>query len=100
LNIYVGNLPKSTNEEAVRELFSEHGKVGEIKLIKDQYSGDLRGFGFIEMLDKEEGQNAIKNVNGNELAGNRLVVNEARPRKDSSSNRGGNGGFNNSSSRW
>jgi RNA recognition motif-containing protein len=99
LNIYVGNLPRSTNEEAVRELFSKHGEVGEVKLIKDQYSGDLRGFGFIEMSDNEQALNAIKEVNGVDLAGNKLIVNEARPRKDSSGGRSRSGGFNGSRSR-
>ncbi|MFQ5651867.1 MAG: RNA recognition motif domain-containing protein [bacterium] len=82
LNIYVGNLPKTTTEEAVRELFSAHGEVSEVKLIKDQYSGELRGFGFIEMPSKSEAQKAIEEVNGTELEGRTLIVNEARPRKD------------------
>jgi RNA recognition motif-containing protein len=99
LNIYVGNIPRDTNEEAVRELFSKHGEVGEVKLIKDQYSGELRGFGFIEMSDKSEAQTAIKEVNGTDLAGRRLVVNEARPRNESSNNRSRNSGFNGSNSR-
>lgn len=82
MNIYVGNLPKTTTEEAVRELFSAHGEVSEVKLIKDQYSGELRGFGFIEMPSKSEAQKAIEEVNGTELEGRTLIVNEARPRKD------------------
>ena len=85
LNIYVGNLPRNTNEDEVSAMFSEHGKVAETKLIKDQYTNELRGFGFIEMPEKEEALQAIQNVNGKELNGRVLVVNEAKPRE----NRGG-----------
>ena len=99
MNIYVGNVPRDTNEEAVRELFAKHGEVCQVRLIKDQYSGELRGFGFIEMSDNDEAQNAINEVNGTELSGRRLVVNEARPRKESSNNRSRNGGFSGSRSR-
>jgi len=82
LNIYVGNLPKTTTEEAVRKLFEEFGEVAEVKLIKDQYSGELRGFGFIEMPDQSGAQKAIQEVDGTELEGNALIVNEARPRRE------------------
>jgi RNA recognition motif-containing protein len=82
LNIYVGNLPKTTTEEAVRNVFTEYGEVTEVKLIKDQYSGELRGFGFVEMPAKADARKAIQEVNGTELEGRTLIVNEARPRKD------------------
>ena len=82
MNIYVGNLPKTTTEEAVRKLFEEFGEVAEVKLIKDQYSGELRGFGFIEMPDQSGAQKAIQEVDGTELEGNALIVNEARPRRE------------------
>jgi RNA recognition motif-containing protein len=85
MNIYVGNLPKSTSEEAIRDLFSGHGNVDEVKLIKDRFSGDLRGFGFVEMSERSEGLKAIDQINGQEVGGNRLVVNEAKPRSESSS---------------
>lgn len=84
MNIYVGNLPRSTNEEAVKNLFQEHGEVTEVKLIKDQYSGELRGFGFVEMPNKSDALKAIAAVNGKELDGRTLVVNEARPRAERS----------------
>lgn len=85
MNIYVGNLPRSTNEDEVRGLFTEHGTVADVKLIKDQYTNELRGFGFIEMPEKPEALKAIQEVNGKELNGRSLVVNEAKPRE----NRGG-----------
>ena len=81
MNIYVGNLPKTTDEEKVRKVFEEYGEVTEIKLIKDQYTDELRGFGFVTMSSKADAQKAIQEVNGTELEGNTLIVNEARPRE-------------------
>ncbi len=93
LNIYVGNLPKSTNEDEVRSLFEKHGVVADVKLIKDQYTRDLRGFGFIEMPAKAEALKAIQEVNGTELDGRSLIANEAKPRGErSGGGRGGSGG--------
>jgi len=102
LNIYIGNLPKTTNEETVRKLFEEYGEVTEIKLLKDQYTDELRGFGFVTMPSKEDAQKAIQEINDTELEGNTLIVNEARPRKDRSGGRqrgGGGGGFHGSRNR-
>jgi len=87
LNIYVGNLPKTTNEETVRKLFEEHGEVTETKLLKDQYTDELRGFGFVTMPSQADAQKAIQEVNDTELEGHTLIVNEARPRKDRSGGR-------------
>ena len=93
MNIYVGNLPKTTSEEAVRKIFEDHGQVGEITLIKDKFTQELRGFGFVEMPSKDEAQAAIEKVNGSELEGRSLIVNEAKPRKErNNKNRGGGGG--------
>lgn len=93
MNIYVGNLPKTTTEEAVRKLFEEHGQVGEITLIKDKFTQELRGFGFVEMPSKEEAQNAMNKLSGNELEGRSLIVNEAKPRNSKGGRgRGGGGG--------
>ena len=97
MNIYIGNLPKTTNEETVRKLFEEYGEVSEIKLLKDQYTDQLRGFGFITMPSKADGQKAIQEVNDTELEGRKLIVNEARPRKERSGGRRG-GGFHGSRS--
>jgi len=95
VNIYVGNLPKSATEELVKQAFQEFGEVSEVKLIKDRYSGELRGFGFVEMPSKTEAIAAIKEVDGMEMDGRKLIVNEARPRKSSTGGRrGGGGGFN------
>ena len=102
MNIYVGNLPKTATEEEVRKIFEKHGEVTDVKLVKDQYSGELRGFGFIQMPVKSDGQKAIQEVNGAELGGNTIVVNEARPRQDRSSGgrqRGGGGGYGGSRNR-
>ncbi|NOY06650.1 MAG: RNA-binding protein [Chlorobi bacterium] len=92
MNIYVGNLPKSTNEEAVRKVFETYGKVREVKLIQDKFTQELRGFGFVEMPSKTEAQEAIKNIDGSELEGRNLIVNEARPREDRSDNKNRRGG--------
>lgn len=92
MNIYVGNLPRTTDEDTVRNLFTEYGEVGEVKLLRDHYSGELRGFGFVTMPSDEEAQNAIDALNGTELEGRSLVVNKARPRRDNGGrnyNRGG-----------
>jgi len=87
LNIYVGNLPRTTDEEAVREKFEEYGEVSEVKLIKDHYTNELRGFGFVQMGSEEEARKAIEGINGTEMGGRTLTVNEARPRNN---NRKGN----------
>ena len=91
MNIYVGNLPKTTTEDAVRAVFAEYGEVAEVKLIEDRYSGELRGFGFVEMPSKSDAQKAIQEVDGTELEGRTIIVNEARPREDRSGGRGGGG---------
>ncbi len=88
MNIYVGNLSYSATEEAIRSAFEPFGQVASVTLIKDKYTGHSRGFGFVEMPDQGEAQTAIKNLNGKELLGQTLNVNEARPRTD----RGGSGG--------
>jgi len=83
MNIYVGNLANDVNEEELTTLFSEHGKVSSVKIIRDMFSQTSRGFGFVEMPGKTEGQKAIDTINTHELKGKKLVVNEARPRRDS-----------------
>lgn len=91
MNIYVGNLPYSTEEDELRRVFEEYGNVTSAKVIKDKYSGQSRGFGFVEMSTRDEGQAAIDGLEGFELDGRRLSINEARPREDNR-NRGGRGG--------
>ncbi|OPZ70028.1 MAG: RNA recognition motif [bacterium ADurb.Bin478] len=92
MNIYVGNLPKPISEDKVRTLFEQYGQVAEIKLIKDQYSGEMRGFGFVEMPNRAEALTAIEKLNGALMEDNRLVVNQARPREARSGGRQ-QGGF-------
>ncbi len=92
MKIYVANLPKATDEQSVRDLFNEHGEVTDVKLIKDRFSGELRGFGFIEMPSKADAQKAIQEVDGAELEGNKLIVNEARPQTNRSGGHGRRGG--------
>jgi RNA recognition motif-containing protein len=82
MNIYVGNVSRLATEETLRSLFSQFGDVSSVKLIKDKFTGELKGFGFVEMNDAQEAQGAIAQLNGQELEGQRLRVNEARPREE------------------
>ena len=83
MNIYVGNLSREVTEEDLRQAFEAFGDVASVKIIKDKYSGESRGFGFVEMPDKTEGKSAISGLNDKELKGRTLNVNEARPRPES-----------------
>jgi RNA recognition motif-containing protein len=76
--IYVGNLPFTANEDAVRALFSEHGTVDSVALISDRDTGQPRGFGFVEMTSNAEAARAIQNLNGHQMDGRALKVNEAQ----------------------
>jgi RNA recognition motif-containing protein len=91
MNIYVGNLPFTTGEEELRATFGAYGQVASVAVIKDQFTGQSRGFGFVEMPDKEEGTAAINALNGKEVKGRALKVNEARPREENRSGGGGGG---------
>ncbi|MDO9123052.1 MAG: RNA-binding protein [Deltaproteobacteria bacterium] len=79
--LYVGNLPFGASEEALKNLFAEAGTVESVKIITDTYSGRSRGFGFVEMASKEEGEKAISLLNGKTFMERALVVNEAKPQK-------------------
>jgi RNA recognition motif-containing protein len=79
--LYVGNLPFAASEEDLKNLFSEAGTVESVKIVVDSYSGRSRGFGFVEMASKEEGEKAISLLNGKTFMERALVVNEARPQK-------------------
>lgn len=87
MNIYVGNLSPGVTEEDLNGLFSEHGIVNNAKIIRDNFSQKSRGFGFVEMPGQTEAQKALNTLNSYEFKGNKLIVNEARPRRD-----GGNSG--------
>ena len=92
MNIYVGNLSHEVTEEDLRLAFEPFGQVESATIIKDKYSGQSKGFGFVEMASKTEGQSAIDGLNGKELKGKALNVNEARPRTESRGSGGGYGG--------
>lgn len=82
MNIYVGNLSREVTEEDLRQAFEAFGQVKSVAVIKDKFSGESRGFGFVEMPTKAEAQSAITGLNGKELKGRTLTVNEARPRPE------------------
>ncbi|HJX34226.1 MAG TPA: RNA-binding protein [Desulfatiglandales bacterium] len=90
MNIYVGNLSFEVTEEDLKEAFSAFGQVESVKIIKDNYSGRSKGFGFVEMPGKGEGQSAIEGLQGKDIKGRAINVNEARPRTEG--HRGGGGG--------
>ena len=91
MKIYVGNMSYETTEEDLKLACEEFGKVEFATIVKDKFSGEPKGFGFVEMSSKAEGQVAIDGLNGKELKGRELKVNEARPRTESF--RGSSGGF-------
>ncbi|MBN1695305.1 RNA-binding protein [candidate division WOR-3 bacterium] len=84
MNIYVGNISWDLTEEDLKGAFEAHGKVSSAKIVTDKYTGRSRGFGFVEMPEKTEAEAAISNLNGKELKGREIVVNEARPRQEGS----------------
>ncbi|MDO8721839.1 MAG: RNA-binding protein [Syntrophales bacterium] len=92
MKIYAGNLSYEVTEEDLRLTFEQFGHVESATIIKDRDSGRSKGFGFVEMPSKDEGQSAIDDLNGKELKGKTLNVNEARPRTDSRGGKGGYGG--------
>jgi RNA recognition motif-containing protein len=89
MNIYVGNLAFNVTEGELKQAFEDFGEVTSAKIIKDKYSGESKGFGFVEMSDGTEAQAAIKGLNEKELKGRGIKVNEARPPKDRNTGGGG-----------
>jgi RNA recognition motif-containing protein len=87
--LYVGGLPFSVTDTQLQELFAAHGTVESARVITDKFTGRSRGFGFVEMSSSSEAQEAIQTLNGSQLEGRSLTVNEARPRQE----RSGTGGF-------
>ncbi len=88
MKLYVGNLPFSCTESELLEMFSEHGEVTSATLVMDRETGRPRGFGFVEFADDGNARNAMEALNGTDVGGRSLTVNEAKPRE----NRGGGGG--------
>lgn len=82
MNIYVGNLPYRMSEDELRQMFAQFGAVSKASIIMDKETGRSKGFGFVEMDSAEEGEKAIKEMDGSPSAGRNLKVNEARPRED------------------
>ena len=92
MNIYVGNLSHETTDDDLRQAFEAFGQVESATVIKDRFSGESRGFGFVEMPSKTEAETAITEMNGKDLKGRAVSVNEARPKAPRSGGGGGGGG--------
>ena len=102
-NIFVGNLSFGTTEDSVRSLFEAYGTIDRVSIVTDRETGQARGFGFVEMSNNTEGDRAIAELNGRELGGRAINVNEARPKEDrggGGGNRGGRGGGGGGRNRW
>ncbi|MDQ3255987.1 MAG: RNA-binding protein [Acidobacteriota bacterium] len=93
IKLYVGNLSFQTSSEDLQDLFGQAGTVESASVVEDRETGRSRGFGFVEMATKEEGESAIQQFNGKDFNGRNLTVNEARPREDRGGGGGRGGGF-------
>jgi RNA recognition motif-containing protein len=82
MTIFIGNLNRSVREEELNNLFSEYGEIKQIKIIKDNYTGESKGFAFIDMYEESQASNAINELNETELAGRKIAVSKARPRTE------------------
>ncbi len=82
MNIYVGNLPYNITEDELKDVFAEYGAVDRVTLITDKYTGESKGFGFIEMPTQSEAEEAVKSLDGSSVKGRNIKVNQARPRTD------------------
>lgn len=91
-NLYVGNLPHSTTESELRTLFQAHGDIEKVSIVTDRETGRARGFAFVEMTNAGEADKAIAALNGTELGGRTLTINEAKPKADRPRGGGGGGG--------
>jgi RNA recognition motif-containing protein len=89
MNIYVGNLSFDVSQDELQQAFAAHGEVASASIIEDKYTGKSRGFGFVEMPKSDEARVAIEQMNGTDLKGRQLNVNEAKPRNDRPRNGGG-----------
>jgi RNA recognition motif-containing protein len=93
MRIYVGNLPYSVTDEELRDTFGEFGELVSAEVVTDRFSGQSKGFGFVEMPNNSEADQAIKALNDQPLKGRKLTVNEARPRADRNRRGGGGGSY-------
>lgn len=82
MNIFIGSLPFAVKDEALKEVFGAYGEVSSARVISDKFTGRSKGFGFVEMDDEAAAKKAIEELNGSELEGRTIVVNEARPREE------------------
>ncbi|MGB5833676.1 MAG: RNA-binding protein [Thiohalocapsa sp.] len=89
MNIYVGNLPYSVSDADLRETFAQYGDVDQVNLITDKFTGDSKGFGFVEMNNNSQADAAIKALNGTDMKGRNITVNQAKPKSDRPSGGGG-----------
>jgi RNA recognition motif-containing protein len=89
MNIFVGNLSQTVTEDDLRQAFGSFGPVTEVKIIKDRYTSESKGFGFVEMSETQDAKSAITKLNDTDLKGKTITVNEAKPRSSDSRNSGG-----------
>jgi len=99
-NIFVGNLDFNTSEDELRQLFEAYGQVDRVAIMTDRDTGRSRGFGFVEMSSSEDGEKAIAALNGSQVGGRTLNVNEARPKPERTGGGGGGGGGSRGPKRW
>jgi len=100
-NIFVGNLSFGATEDALRSMFEQYGTVDRVSIVTDRDTGRAKGFGFVEMSGDAEGDRAISSLNGKDLDGRNLTVNEARPKEDRGGGyRGNSGGGSRQNNRW
>ncbi|BAU47584.1 RNA-binding protein [Sulfurifustis variabilis] len=95
MKLFVGNLSRDVTDEDLRQAFAAFGRVTSATVVKDKFTGEGRGFGFVEMEARAEAQAAIQGLNGKDLKGRRMNVDEARPSRTGGGERGGGGGFGN-----
>jgi RNA recognition motif-containing protein len=102
MNLYVGNLPYRISEDQLKAAFEEYGQVSSCTIIKDKVTGQSKGFGFLEMPERTEAEVAVNQLNGRDLMGRKINVNEARPREDRGGGMGGQRGRNDTAGgdRW
>ncbi|HYA92166.1 MAG TPA: RNA-binding protein [Thermodesulfobacteriota bacterium] len=100
MKIYVGNLSYDATDETIKQAFESFGEVTSARVIKDKYTGQSRGFGFVEMPVQSQAQMAIKSLNGKELLGKEISVSEARPRRDEGRTGGGRMDYSGSRNRY